>query len=147
MADDDDWPNRQVLFRTLPGGSEVEAWFGFVPDFHDATIARLELADHIATLSINAFRVTDKVDDKGHYIYDRHARVTLHLTGVTGVSLVGNAASIIFDLSIRRTGVQTEVWHSVPGPQPGDFEVKWDCSYGLAGALYAREISLSFEPR
>lgn len=130
----------------LPGGAEVVDWFGFAPSFHDATLERLELANNSATLVLAAFRMTDKVDDRGFAVLDKHALITIALRRVSGISLSGDAASIVSSLTIAPVRSESR-WRSVPGPAIGDFQISWESSYGLEGALFAPELLLSVQPQ
>jgi|GEM_PF-1567265 len=136
----------EKFLRTLPGGAEVVDWFGFAPSFHDATLERLELANNTATLVLAAFRMTDKVDDQGFFVLDKHALITIVLRRVSGISLSGDAASIVSSLTIAPVRSESR-WHSVPGPAIGDFQISWESSYGLEGALFAPELLLSVQPQ
>jgi hypothetical protein len=49
-----DWITDAALFASLPGGQAVIDWFGFCPDFHDASLERLEFAGGNALLSVRA---------------------------------------------------------------------------------------------
>ena len=106
----------------------------------------LIIANGSAALSLNAFRMTDQVDDRGYFILDRHALITVHLNGVTGVSLKGDASSTVFELGIRQLMTNEAAWDTVAGPAPGDWEVRWESAYGLEGAIYARDLKLAFRP-
>jgi len=136
----------EKFFRALPGGAEVVDWFGFAPCFHDATLERLELANNSATLVLAAFRATSKVDDRGFFILDKHALVTIRLGLVSAVSLTGNAGSIVSSLAIGSVKSESS-WQTVPGPAVGDFEISWESSYGLEGVLCARDVRLSLQPQ
>ena len=136
----------EEFLRTLPGGAEVVDWFGAAPSFHDATLERLELANNSATLMLAAFRMTDKVDDRGFVVLDKHALVTIVLRRVSGISLQGDAGSIVSSLTIGPVEFESE-WRSVPGPAIGDFQISWESSYGLEGLLFAPELSLSLQPK
>lgn len=144
---DSDWETDQTLFASLPGGQSVIDWFGFCPSFHDARLARLELGTNVGLMTIEAFRTTDKVDQNGYYVMDRHALVTLRMNGVSGVKLEGNAESIISRLVIRRLSVDPAAsdWTSCVGPTKGDIEIAFDTSVGLYGTLYSQD--LEFEIR
>ena len=137
------------VFEALPGGLELIEWFGFVPSFHDATLASLEIVSSSATLRIAAFRMTRDVDEKGFFVTDRHTLVTINFSGVSGVSLVGAAESIFGEICIRRLTEDAEnahEWANSVGPKAGDYEVSWDASYGLCGSVFARSIELSHAP-
>lgn len=135
------WITDNDTFLGLAGGREVANWFGFVPSFHDATLEKLELAGGQASIVLRAFRMTDAIDENGYFVLDRHVLVEIHLSGVTGVSLTGDATSSIAGLGIRRITSRFGEWITCGGPQPGDFEVCWDTNVGLEGTLYAREVS------
>lgn len=143
---DADWRTDPELFASLPGGAALIDWFGFVPTFHDATLEGLEIFDGATTLRLKAFRMTNEVDAAGYYVLDRHALVTISLSGVSGISLTGNASSIIFELRIRRLSADGSSWLSCGGPEAGDFEIDFTSSYGLHGQLYARDLTLDFTP-
>jgi hypothetical protein len=138
--------SREETFAQAPGGKEIIAWFGFAPSFHDATLKSLTLAANAATIVLAAFRMTSEVDANGYFVVDRHAHVTIELDEVSGVVLNGSADAIISELRVRRLTAPSGTWHSVAGPEAGDFEVAWDSSYGLEGALYARTVRFVLEP-
>jgi hypothetical protein len=141
---DADWRTDPELFASLPGGAALIDWFGFVPTFHDATLEGLEMSDGATTLRLKAFRMTNEVDAEGYYVLDRHALVTISLSGVSGISLTGNASSIIFELRIRRLSADASGWLSCGGPEAGDFEIDFTTNYGLYGQLFARDLAFGF---
>jgi hypothetical protein len=141
-----DWRTDPDLFASMPGGAALVEWFGFVPTFHDATLEGLEISEEATTLRLKAFRMTSEVDSAGYYVLDRHALVTISLSGVSGISLTGNATSIISELRIRRLSADAPGWHSCGGPEAGDFEIDFTSSYGLYGQLFARDLALGFTP-
>jgi hypothetical protein len=124
----------------------VADWFGFIPSFHDATLAKLQLADGNASITLKAFRMTDEVDARGSYVLDRHVHIDIHLTDVSGVRLVGNSSSILAGLGLRRISSNLSGWETCDGPRAGDFEICWDTSYGLEGALFARQMYFELTP-
>jgi hypothetical protein len=142
----DNWHTDPALFASLPGGDAVLEWFGFVPTFHDATLERLDISKGSVTLGLKAFRMTKEVDAEGHFALDRHALVTITLSGVSGLSLTGDASTIIFELRIRRTSSNASDWPSCGGPEEGDFEVDFTSSYGLYGQLFSRSLALEVTP-
>ena len=140
------WTTDEELFLTLQGSAEVAEWFGCPPSFHDAEIERLELATGSGTIVLRAFRTTNEVDAKGFFILDRLALVTVHLDGVTAISLRGDASSIVQEIGIRRVLAEQSGWETVAGPRIGNIELTWESSFGLEGSLYAREVSFSLDP-
>jgi hypothetical protein len=136
------------LIASLPGGQQVIDWFGFCPNFHDSVLERLEIASGDAVLALRAVRMTDRIDATGHFILDRHAVVTLRLTGVTGLRLAGDAGSIISELIVRRVEADParDTWTSCAGPMAGDIEVAFDTAVGLFGSLFAKALTLELDP-
>jgi hypothetical protein len=140
------WKTDDRLFLTINGAKMLADWFGDIPSFHDASMTKLEIANGNAELALQTFRMTDEVDANGYFILDRHALVTVHFHGVTGVSLSGDATSTIQELGIRRVRVDQAEWDTVPGPITGNFEVRWESSFGLEGAIFAQDVRFSLVP-
>jgi hypothetical protein len=138
------WHTDPELLAGLPGGPALIEWFGFVPEFHDATLDRLDLSGGSATLALKAFRTTGEVDANGYFIADRHAIVTIRLSGVSAIALTGDASAIVLELRIRRLSADGSGWPTCDGPKAGDFEVNIVSSYGLEGALFGRNLAFSF---
>jgi hypothetical protein len=143
-ADGSQWRTDEKLFAELKGGQALIERFGGVPSFHDSTLDQLTLADGNATLTIRAFRMTSEVDQNGYFILDNHVTVTVHLDGVSGLALSGNASSTISCLGIRRLEAEVPRIQTCEGPTEGDLEISIETSYGLEGSIYARQITLSF---
>jgi len=142
------WKTDEELFASLLGGQAVIDWFGFCPDFHDGELEKLELSGGNATLRVRTHRMTSETDAKGFIVLDRHAVVTLHMRGVTGVKLGGNADSIILDLVIRRLqtdGVRSD-WETCAGPIAGNIEVVFDTAIGLYGSIFTKELEFELQP-
>ncbi|WP_296819346.1 hypothetical protein [Brevundimonas sp.] len=144
MADDD--ANHARLLAAAPGGSAVIEWFGFAPRFHDANLAELKLMNGSAELRLRAFRMTDQLDERGYFVCDRHALVTLRLERVSGIVLEGDADSIIADLVISEVD-EPQALSTCAGPVPGDLQITMRTSVGLAGEIYGRDLSLELEPQ
>jgi hypothetical protein len=140
------WTTDDNLFLALDGAKAVVDWFGYIPSFHDASMSKFELGNGNAQLALQAFRMTDRTDENGYFVLDRHALVTVHLRDVTGVSLSGDASSTIQELGIRRVAVEQAGWDTVAGPAVGNFEVRWESSWGLEGAIFARDVRFSLFP-
>ncbi len=123
-------------------------WFGFCPDFHDASIERIEVASGHAILAMRTFRTTSEVDAAGYFICDRHALVLLRMESVTGLKLEGDAGSIISELIIRRmtVAVSPAAWQTCAGPQVGDIEIAFESAVGLFGTIYAKDLTFELHP-
>ncbi len=140
------WDFDPLVFQSLEGADEVIAWFGYVPSFHDASIKRMEFANSDGILEIAAFRMTDKVDDKGFFVLDRHAVVTLHLTDVSGILLDCHSNPTVLEVGIRRLASE-HLPISNTAASVGDFEIAFDDVFGGAGSLYAREVRMTCSPQ
>ncbi|WP_454817835.1 hypothetical protein [Labrys neptuniae] len=119
----------------LPGGEALLAWFGRVPRFHDGEL--LEIAffgKGEGLIRIHAWNLTDKADESGHLITDRHAVVTFALEGVSTIDCTDfdMMPGIIFELDVTRVeeGLRFE----------------WSPSYGVCGAVTARQARIALEP-
>jgi hypothetical protein len=64
------------------------------------------------------------------------------MRGVTGLSLTGDAVSIISELTVRKLPATPDrsEWPTCDGPAEGDIEVAFCTSIGLTGSLYAKEV-------
>ena len=138
----------ESFFASFPGGQAVIDWFGFCPDFHDASLERIEVASGHAILAMHAFRTTSEVEAAGYFIRDRHALVTLRMERITGLKLEGDAGSIISELVIRRMRVSASPadWQTCAGPQAGDIEIAFESAVGLFGRIYAKDLTFELHP-
>ncbi|SFV11038.1 hypothetical protein SAMN02799631_05193 [Methylobacterium sp. 174MFSha1.1] len=149
MTDDRAWyPTDKALVSSLPGGQAIIDWFGFCPSFHDATLESVAIAGGNASLTLKAFRMTDETDANGYFILDRHTQVVIRMRRVTGLSLTGDAVSIISELTVRRLPATPDrsEWPTCEGPAAGDIEVAFGTSIGLTGAFYAKDVEFELLP-
>ena len=118
----------------LPGGRALIEWFGFVPNFHDAALQSISIANNgPCTLRIRAFRMTEQVDDRGYFVLDKHVVVTMTLTAVSHVSLTRfDFAGGIFDLRVAAV-------------EEG-YEVAWTGVCDDEGLLRAKQVRIDFQP-
>jgi hypothetical protein len=66
----------------IPGASDVIAWFGRWPTFHDAEVVSITLdRTEGARVAIHAFEMTPEIDARGHYVMTKHAIVTFCMEG------------------------------------------------------------------
>jgi hypothetical protein len=140
------WKTEPELFASLPGASAILDWFGFVPSFHDAKLAGIDIGLGTATIKIDTFRMTSEVDERGYFVLDRHAQVTIAIGKVSGLILQGEAQSIIAQLGIRRISEDRSGFDTCEGPRAGDFEISFETNYGLEGSIFGREIVLGLAP-
>ncbi|MGO1074723.1 hypothetical protein [Inquilinus sp. CA228] len=120
----------------IPGGAALIEWYGFVPNFHDGFVLSVKLAsDGPGEIRIHTWRMTDRTDEKGYFILDRHAIVIFALEGVTDINLSEfNEIGCISELGVFRGR--------------DCFEIRWDGAgvLGVEGSIRARRISVSFVP-
>jgi hypothetical protein len=124
----------EALLRALPGGSDLLEWFGYAPAFHDATLSDIVFATRgRSALVLHAHRITDRLDDRGHYILDKHVEVTIELTGVKRIDLVSfRESAAVFHLEITR--------------HEEDYAIEWSSSIGVEGLIVASGLSLHIRP-
>ena len=139
----------EMLYAEIPGGSDLIAWFGHVPSFHDAEIVQLSLHRRAPSiLSIHAWNMTREVDDRGYFVLDRHAVVTFALEDILDLQLDGfSHQNVIFGLRLRRAPERPDrrpfYWLD---PSPNDYEIELEPCFGLDGKIRCRRISMSFIP-
>jgi len=119
----------------IEGASELAAWFGSFPRLHDANVVEFELSgEGNGHLTAKAFRMTDKIDDKGFFVLEKHCLVTLHFNEITTVELQDfqPGQAILSDVDITKA--------------TSAFRIEIGSSYGFSGTIVARKLSVSFEP-
>lgn len=118
----------------LPGASDIIAWFGYFPVFHDGYVLDIDLKPReVSSLRIHGFNMTDETDEKGYFILDRHAVVTIRFAEIRDVSLT----------QFRHVGIIGEMKFSQVGPY---VKVEWRSAYGVEGAICAKRVWFEIEP-
>ena len=90
--------------------------------------------------------MTSEVDAAGYFVLDRHVDISFELSGVTGLSLNGDAQSILDELVIRKVESVATDWSTCHGPQIGDYELNFSTQIGLEGVLFAKQIKMFLQP-
>ena len=90
----------------VAGAQAVIEWFGRFPLFHDAHLNEIVLSSKGPSwLRIATWNITDKIDDKGYFILEKHAVVVITLHDITSANLGNfNFPGIILSMRISRTG-------------------------------------------
>ena len=117
----------------IPGAVELSKWFGGFPSFHDAN-AELQInGDGTGWLKAYGFGMTDKVDQNGYYVLEKHFVATFLFEKLRSVALTEfqPGRSILYDLDIKKSG--------------DSFEISFGSSYGVAGSIIAERLSITFE--
>lgn len=130
------WEPDFALLEAMPGGRKLSEWFGFATDFHDAPLVGIDLQGSTAKLTIEAFRMTSDTDSRGFYILDRHATVTLTLSGVRRAAITSELPTTLLELAMRR----------VAGSGEGELEVAFDDVMGAGGSIFATSAAIEFVP-
>lgn len=124
----------EQTLRSIPGGQELLEWFGRPHRFHDAELFQIALvSDRTSSLHIRTWEMTDKVDERGYYILQKHVAVTIYLDDVTDIALSEfSLHRIIFDLIITPV-------------EPG-WKIVWESSFGVSGTVRANRIRIELDP-
>ena len=124
----------EETLRSIPGGQALFDWFGRVPHFHDANVLEISLASKGPSMvRFHTWHMTDKLDDKGYFILEKHIVVTLILDEVTHVDLHDfDLPGIVGFLDITRT--------------EDGYQFAWDVSYGVGGSLRAKQARIELSP-
>ena len=123
-----------VSLEEISGAAALHDWFGYWPNFHDAEILSLHLnRSGTSVLRVHTWEMTNKLDEKGYYVLEKHTIVEFDLETVHDLSLNGfSQQNVIFELGIEKIDSGFRVT-----PQ--------DC-YGLAGTLDVCKISIRVIP-
>ena len=138
----------RAVYESISGGPELLAWFGGVPSFHDAEVLRLGLErSGPSTLVVHGWKMTDKVDEEGYFMLDRHAVVTFVFQEITDLRLEGfTAQNVIHGLRLRRVTLPLSTQDIGSIHRAGELiELALDDCYGLSGLIWARSVSVSFQ--
>lgn len=136
-------------YRLIDGGLDLLDWFGRVPSFHDAEIISLALnrkGDSLLTL--HGWIMTDKKDEKGYFVLEKHAVVSFTMRE-------------IFDLQLDGFGHQNvigslDLHHGPPNPERRQlytqrditdaFELTLEPCFGMDGVIRCKQLSVSVKP-
>ncbi|MBN7808745.1 hypothetical protein JZX86_25790 [Agrobacterium rosae] len=116
----------------LGGGKEMLDWFGGKHRFHDALLKEVVLAANgNGSLGISTFITTDKTDEKGFLISEKHAEVILTLRGIKTVNItdLDMMPGIILSLDISL------------------YKIDWWASYGVNGTILAAHLEFKLMPK
>ncbi|TSD83350.1 hypothetical protein FFK22_038245 [Mycobacterium sp. KBS0706] len=123
----------------IPGGAALIEWFGFVPNFHDGLVLATRLAsDGPGEIRIHTWRITNRTDERGYFILDKHTVVTFSLEDIRAVNF-------------RNFNEPTAIHRLFLTTVEDGFEIRWDnvCGAGgpgIEGSVTARRVSVSFVP-
>jgi hypothetical protein len=137
------------IYHSVPGGSDLLAWFGQVPSFHDAEILSLHLCRRgQSVLRLHGWITTSKDGHDGYLVLDKHAVVTFMLEGVMDLQLDGfSSQNVIGGLTLRRAPDRADRRpYLTLAPLPEDIEIQIEPCFGMDGLIRARSVAITFEP-
>jgi hypothetical protein len=139
----------ETVYASIPGGSNLIAWFGQIPDFHDAEIVSLGLRRRAPSmLVIHAWNGTNEADNRGRRILDKHAVVTFALEDIIDLQLNGfSHQNVISGLHLRRAPERPDrrPFYGLD-PSPKDYEFELEPCAGLNGIIRCRRVLVDFVP-
>ncbi|MBK1790201.1 Imm50 family immunity protein [Persicirhabdus sediminis] len=112
--------------------------FGYWPDFHDSPVRHFRVGDDLIKLEVEAWEMTDEVDDQGYFKLIKRHTVGFEFTDIVSTDLEQFIPeNILFEL-----GFSTEEERQ----GQGFFGVTLDSAMGsdLCGAFRAKAGSVSF---
>ena len=118
----------------IVGAQELYDWFGKWPRFHDAEIVSLYLNRRgPSSLHVHTWDMTNKVDERGFYVQEKHAIVEFILEDIAEMDFNGfSRQNVIFGLDLDKKGE--------------GFILTLDPCYGLAGTIEAKKITIKLKP-
>lgn len=118
----------------IPGATELYDWFGYWPDFHDSEVIHLYLnRTGTSSMLVEAWNMTDKVDERGYFVVDKEVLVEFLLEGITELDLEDfNHQNVIMSLQIERT--------------ESGYRFDMDTSFGLLGTIDVDRFSIRLVP-
>lgn len=125
-----------ALLNRVPGGSDLIAWFGYAPRFHDAEVLSLALDREgpTCTLRIHVFEMTSEVDERGYFVCAKDVVATFVVGGLSETTLTDfGHQNVLTELLIS----QDEV---------GAYRLTLDGSYGLSGVVVGTTLNVSLQP-
>jgi len=138
------------IYHSVPGGSDLLAWFGQVPNFHDAEILSLYLCRRgQSVLRLHGW-IMGEVGHDGYFVLDKHSVATIMLEGVMDLQLDGfSSQNVIGGLTLRRAPdrVDRRPYLTLTlAPLPDDIEIQMEPCFGMDGRIRARSVAITFEP-
>jgi len=127
--------DERVAELAIPGLEELVAFYGYFPSFHDAEVISLILNETGASrFTIHTWDMTDREDDEGYGVTEKHAQGTFIMKGIEDLRLIefNNHQNVLGGVFLDR------VEHG--------YKLDLDASVGLRGTIIAKQIRIEFEP-
>jgi hypothetical protein len=118
----------------VEGAKNLRDWFGFWPSFHDAEVICLHLNRRAASsLFLHTWEMTRDTDERGYYVLAKHVVVEFVLEEILDLNLNGfSHQNVLFGLTIEMV--------------ENGFRLVLEDSYGIAGTIDAKRISIRLTP-
>ena len=119
--------------QSIVGAQELHDWFGYWPSFHDDNYEPPPEPAQPVFILIHTWEMTNKVDEGGFYVLEKHVVVEFIFEGISGLDLSGfSHQNVIFGLELEK---------KIAG-----FVLTLDPCYGLAGRLRRRISQSALNP-
>lgn len=137
-----------MIYKDIPGGPELLAWFGQEPTFHDAEIISLNLNRSGASeLKIHGWINTGDVGPDGHFVLAKHAIVIFRLEKIMDLQLDGfSAQNVISGLGLGYAKDRGRSDYMSLPQDPHDIEIDLMPCYGMDGYIRAKKVAIAFVP-
>src|SRR5438876_371756 len=125
-----------TVLQHITGADRLTSRLGVWPSFHDAEVMRLVLErgganGPTAEMVVHVWRMTDKVDDRGYYVLEKHSLVQFRFERIASIELSEfNDQNVLSRLEVAAETVKGE----------RAFRVTLDPSYGLGGSLICGRV-------
>ena len=117
----------------IPGASDLFAWFGYWPTFHDGELISVHLdRTGPSRLLVHTWEKTREVDSRGYYALQKHIIVTFVLEDIRDLELDGfSCQNVLANLTITK--------------DPNGYKLElWPC-HGISGAITAGSVRIELE--
>ena len=138
----------ESIYAEIPGGSDLIAWFGGEPRFHDAEIVSLTLRRRSdSTLNVHFWTSTAEVDDRGYFVLGQHVVVTFAIEEIRDLEIEGfNHQNVIYGLRLLRGRDRPDREPYTTGTSPSDYEIELEDCFGMGGLIRCQKISIRLTP-
>ena len=123
-----------VFPADIPGASDLFAWFGFWPTFHDGEVMWVHLdRSGPSRIRVHTWERTNELDSRRYYICRKYVIVTFIFENVRDLELAEfNHQNVVAAITLTK--------------DPNGYKLElWPC-YGLNGTVTAESIRIELEP-
>ena len=119
---------------SISGASDLVAWFGYWPSFHDAEVLSIHLnRSGESSVAIQTWHRTNEVDERGYFIATKHVLVTFMLESIQTVQLDDfNHQNVISGLTMEETA--------------GGYRITLHPCFGAQGVIDVQHVRITLQP-